>query len=87
MCLLCSHKCLLVSGHGCFSVFLLTRRSHHGEELHIMNQVPEGPPAKMPDLLKTTKGNMPREQVKGITGKTPKRQAKRSEKRARKDQE
>jgi hypothetical protein len=53
---------------------------HHGEEIHKMEQVPERRgPSKSPDLLMASKGNLPPAEVKRITHKTAKRQAKKSQ--------
>jgi hypothetical protein len=54
--------------------------SRHGENIHKMEQIPENPTAKGPyvDLLKSSRGNIPPAELKRITGKTAKRQTKRS---------
>jgi hypothetical protein len=54
---------------------------HHGENVHKMNQLPEKPAtSKSPDLLIKTRGNIPPADLKRITHKTTKRQAKKNQK-------
>lgn len=59
------------------------RNSHHGENIHRMEQLPERPvPAKLPDMLKVSRGNLPPAEVKRLTHKTAKGQAKKPENQA-----
>jgi hypothetical protein len=62
----------------CFGFGGFMPKTHHqGENIHRMEQVPERvAPAKSPDLLVGSRGNLPPGEVKRLTHKTAKRQAK-----------
>jgi hypothetical protein len=60
-------------GFGAF----MPKTHHHGENIHRMEQVPERPaPSNSPDLLMSSKGNIPPAEIKRLTHKTAKRQTK-----------
>jgi hypothetical protein len=67
-----------------FGVFM-SKKSHHGENSHRMEQVPERPAlSNSPDLLMASKGNIPPAEMKRLTHKTAKRQAKKTKDEAQK---
>ena len=63
----CSHIGLLAAGRAVFSDVFMTRPSHHGENAHHMEELPErrGPAAdKLQGLSKGSSGGRPTAEVK-----------------------
>lgn len=78
---ICSHKNLLgTTPNFLVWCFFLAKTHHHGENLHHMEQVPEGPArgiSKSPDA-KALRGNRSPAEIKRLTHQKTKQQAKKN---------
>jgi hypothetical protein len=80
----CSHIDLLASCHAFCLVFFVPRPSHHGENAHHMEEMPEsrGPVAdKLPGLSKGSGGKPPSEIKRAMHPDYAKREAKKTKSR------